>query len=266
MKYNIDHSTPYFQSIFQGLSEDSLIDGVEAMKSLSTYHKKQQYLLHNGAKNEYKAPSWSDEDNVFPSDAPTHPMTHIEWASHILPFDPENTKGDILEFGVACGGTIRDIAFINPNKSIHGFDHFQGLEQTNQYIPDYAGWHEGAFKLGGPEYRQTYEMVVDDLSQFDNIGLIVEDVHKLEDPSEYEISKISAVHIDVDIYEPTVSALKFVDKCEWNEIYMRFDDWHGHEPDYDNHERLACKEWIEKNGYTFKLLRNGLHGELIVSR
>ena len=47
---------------------------------------------------------------------------------------------------------------------------------------------------------------------------------------------------------------------------MRFDDWHGHEPDYDAHERLACKEWLDKNNYKFELLRNGLHGEMIVTR
>ena len=116
--------------------------------------------------------------------------------------------------------------------------HLQGLEQTSQFIPDYAGWHEGAFCLNGPEYPQTYERVIEDLSQWDNIGIVVEDVHKLTEPEEFEIGKISAVHIDVDIYEPTVSSLKFVDK------------W----------------EWIEKNNYTFELLRNGLHGEMIVSR
>ena len=91
-------------------------------------------------------------------------------------------------------------------------------------------------------------------------------MHALDDPSSYGITKISAVHIDVDIYEPTVSSLNFIDKCEWDEIYMRFDDWHGHEPDYDQHERLACKEWIDRNGYKVNVMRNGLHGELIVSR
>ena len=108
--------------------------------------------------------------------------------------------------------------------------------------------------------------MIDDLSQFDNISLIVEDIHDLTEPKDYEIKKICAVHIDVDIYEPTVSALNFVDQCEWKKIYMRFDDWHGHEPDYDQHERLACKEWLDKNNYKYELLRNGLHGEMIVTR
>ena len=262
MKFDIDHSTPYFMEIFQNVSDDDMTGGSEAIKVISEYHKKNHYLLNTGAL-EYDPPSWSEEDNVFPSDAPVHSMTHIEWAAILKSM---NLEGDVLEFGVACGGTIRDIAFINPDKRIHGFDHFQGLEQTSQFIPDYAGWHEGAFCLNGPEYSQTYERVIEDLSQWGNIGIVVEDVHKLTEPEEFEIGKICAVHIDVDIYEPTVSSLKFVDKCEWDKIYMRFDDWHGHEPDYDAHERLACKEWIEKNNYTFELLRNGLHGEMIVSR
>ena len=266
MSKMIDHNTPYFQSLFGGRSDDELVDNKEAMKGLSLYHKRQHFLLNHGATTEYTPPSWSEEDNMFPGDAPTHPMSHIEFAAGIRQFDPDNTKGDILEFGVACAGTIRDIAPINHEKGVYGFDHFKGLEQTQQSTPDYAGWHKGAFKLEGDEYKQTYREVVEDCSEFPNITLIVKDVHELEDPSAYGITTISAVHIDVDIYEPTVSSLKFVDKCEWDEIYMRFDDWHGHEPDYDAHERQACREWIDKNGYDVKVLRNGLHGELIVSR
>ena len=266
MKFDIDHSTPYYRSIFDNMPEDYMVDSIKEMKVLSTYHKKNHFLLNYGAKNEYKPPSWSDTDNIFPLNAPTHPMTHIEWASYISAFDKDNTKGDVLEFGVACAGTIRDIAFINPEKTIFGFDHFQGLEQTKQQTPDYAGWHQGAFRLGGSEYRQTYDQVIEDCSQFPNITLVVKDIHELDDPSAYGIKKISAVHIDVDIYEPTVSALNFVDKCEWDSIYMRFDDWHGHEPDYDFHERQACREWIDKNGYFINVMRNGLHGEAIVSK
>ncbi len=262
----IDHETPYFQSIFAGRTPDELIDNKPSMKGLSLYHKRNHFLLNLGASTEYTPPSWVEEDNIFPGGAPTNPMSHIEFAATIRHFDPDNSKGDILEFGVACAGTIRDIAPINYEKTVYGFDHFKGLEQTKQETPDYAGWHQGAFKLEGDEYKQSYEEVVEDCSQFPNITLIVKDVHCLDEPHEYGIKKISAVHIDVDIYEPTVSSLAFVDKCEWDEIYMRFDDWHGHEPDYDHHERKACKEWIDKNGYDVKVLRNGLHGELIVSR
>lgn len=80
----------------------------------------------------------------------------------------------------------------------------------------------------------------------------------MKDPSYYGISKIGAVHIDLDIYEPTVSALKFLDKCEWDEIYFRFDDWHGHEPDYDHHERKSFREWLNINNYRYEIFENGL--------
>jgi len=260
-KFDVQHS----DASFQHLSSDDLVDSVAAMDILSTYHKRNHYLLNDGAKG-YDPPSWIDVDNIFSDEAPVHPMTHLEWAALIRNFDSDNTKGDILEFGVACAGTIRDIAPINSDKTVYGFDHFKGLEQTKQETPDYAGWYKGAFRLEGSEYRQTYDRVVEDCAQFPNITLVVQDIHELNEPSDYGIAKISAVHIDVDIYEPTVSSLNFVDKCEWDEIYMRFDDWHGHEPDYDQHERLACKEWIDRNGYGVNVMRNGLHGELIVTR
>jgi hypothetical protein len=260
-KFDVQHS----DASFQHLSSDDLVDSVAAMDILSTYHKRNHYLLNDGAKG-YDPPSWIDVDNIFSDEAPVHPMTHLEWAALIRNFDSDNTKGDILEFGVACAGTIRDIAPINSDKTVYGFDHFKGLEQTKQETPDYAGWYKGAFRLEGSEYRQTYDRVIEDCAQFPNITLVVQDIHELNQPSDYGITKISAVHIDVDIYEPTVSSLNFVDKCEWDEIYMRFDDWHGHEPDYDQHERLACKEWIDRNGYGVNVMRNGLHGELIVTR
>ena len=269
-RFNYDDPNAYLpiESMKGFSSINDLVENKEYLLFLSEYHKRFYYLLDYGKNNDggisYNPPSWSEKDNIFPNDSlerGSYPFNHIEFAAKIRSFDLNNEMGDILEFGVCSGTTLRDIANINPDKRVHGFDHFLGLEQTKMPTPDYSGWHEGAFKEPVP-----LNQVIDNLSQFDNISLIVEDVHKLEEPSEYEISKICAVHIDVDIYEPTVSSLNFVDKCEWDKIYMRFDDWHGHESDYDNHERLACKEWIEKNGYKFDLLKGGLSGEMIVYR
>jgi hypothetical protein len=51
MKFDIDHSTPYYRSIFGNITEDAMINNIDAMKVLSTYHKKNHYLLNNGASN-----------------------------------------------------------------------------------------------------------------------------------------------------------------------------------------------------------------------
>ena len=218
----------------------------------------------------YYPPSFSEIDNIFPEtqkrnqsserDTSSYTLCHLEYADKIKDLSGE---GDILEFGVCSGGTIIPIAQANPERSVFGFDHFEGLEKTSQPTPDYSGWESGAFRIGDPKYvwiPQTVGDVIQKCSVAPNITLIVEDVHKLKEPSSYGISKIAAVHIDLDIYEPTVSALKFIDKCEWDDIYFRFDDWHGHEPDYDYHERKAFKEWLDLHGYKYEIYEDGLNG------
>ena len=49
MKFDIDHSTPYFMEIFQNVSDDDMTGGSEAIKVISEYHKKNHYLLNTGA-------------------------------------------------------------------------------------------------------------------------------------------------------------------------------------------------------------------------
>ena len=53
MQFDIDHSTPYYRAIFGNLTEDQMIDNIDAMKTLSTYHKKQHYLLKKTKKRTF---------------------------------------------------------------------------------------------------------------------------------------------------------------------------------------------------------------------
>lgn len=219
----------------------------------------------------YNAPSFVEVDNIFPEgpkrihrNTLAYTLNHIKYAENISNLAGD---GDILEFGVCSGGTIAPIAKFNPSRKVFGFDHFKGLEETSQPTPNYSGWVSGAFSIGDSKYTwipKTIEDVKKRLSPYNNISLIIEDVHKLKNPIEYGISKIGAVHIDLDIYEPTVSAFKFIDKCEWDKIYFRFDDWHGHEPDYDHHERKAFREWLDSHNYKFKIHEDGVSGGVSV--
>lgn len=215
----------------------------------------------------YSPQSFSELDNIFPeqpklldTNTANCALTEIEYAEKIKHLAGD---GDILEFGVCSGNTIIQIAEKNPNRKVFGFDHFKGLEKTSQPTPTYSGWIPGAFRAGDPNHSwcpKTVEDVIQKCSMFPNIKICIADVHKLKKPSHYGISKIGAVHIDLDIYEPTVSALKFIGNCDWDEIYFRFDDWHGHEPDYDHHERKAFREWLDINKYRYKIFENGLTG------
>jgi hypothetical protein len=183
-----------------------------------------------------------------------------------------NLIGDVIEFGTFTGGSTKTLSSIFPDKTIFTIDHFQGLEQTNKNVPSDSDWIERAFALDNPLYVDNHNVPksIDEVKErfrgHDNIKMIISDVHKLTIPSDYGISKIAICNIDVDIYEPTVSALEFLTKCEWSEVFIRFDDWHGGEPEYDQHERLAFSEWIEKYNYKFDITHGGHIGGVYVKR
>lgn len=179
-------------------------------------------------------------------------------------------SGDILEFGTCAGDTTIDIARLNTSRNVFTIDHFKGLELTKKPVWNGAGWIEGAFRVGDPNspwIPKTKEEIFTKLSQYSNIKMIECDIHELTAPENYGITNtLVACHIDVDIYEPAVSSLNFLDKCIWPAIFIRFDDWHGHEPLFDHHERLAFKEWIDRTGYTYEVTHGGMWGGVMVSR
>ena len=183
-----------------------------------------------------------------------------------------DVEGDIVEFGTFSCESAIFLSQTFPQKKIYTIDHFEGLERTNKTLPKSSNWSEGMFSLSHPIFLgnnrvpKNKEEALKKLEPYKNVQMIISDVHKLTHPSDYGISKISIVNLDVDIYEPSVSSLEFVTKCEWNKIFIRFDDWHGGEKDYDEHERLAFIEWIEKYNYKFEITHGGYIGGAFVER
>ena len=208
---------------------------------------------------------YQEIDNIFP-EYKNGKYCRIEYFADKL---KDLGEGCVVEFGVASAQTTIEMARKNPDRKIYAIDHFEGLEQTSKPTEPYMGWHEGAFALGDPKFPhipKTLDEVYERLAPYKNVELIVEDIHKLKSPQELNIPRLAAVHIDVDIYEPTVSALNWVEQAEWDRIYIRFDDWHGHDPQFDHHERLAAREWLDRTGYGFDIPENGLSGGMIVWR
>jgi hypothetical protein len=122
-----------------------------------------------------------------------------------------NLVGDVLEFGTCTCQSAIELATALPEKTIFTIDHFQGLEKTNKPLPNTSDWREGSFALGawnaiGQVFPRTIEEAKQKLSSRPNITLVLSDIHKLTEPKDYNIGKISLCNVDVDIYEPTVSA------------------------------------------------------------
>ena len=183
-----------------------------------------------------------------------------------------NLTGDIIEFGTFSCESAMHLSMDFKDRKIYTIDHFEGLEKTVKNLPKGSDWSEGMFNLSHPEFinntrvPKTKEEALLKLSPYTNVTMIISDVHKLTEPKDYNIGKIAAVNLDVDIYEPAVSSLEFVSKCEWDELFIRFDDWHGGESEYDEHERLAFTEWIDKYGYEYKITHGGYIGGVYVKR
>ena len=204
--------------------------------------------------------------------SPNNGVCDIHSLENITTNKNYNLIGDVIEFGTFTGKSTKHLSRMYPQKTIFTIDHFQGLEKTNKNIPRDSGWVERAFSLDNPLYvdnndvPKSIEELIERFEGHDNIKMIISDVHKLTVPSDYGISKIAVCNIDVDIYEPAVSALEFLTKCEWSEVFIRFDDWHGGESDYDQHERLAFSEWIEKYNYQYEVVHGGVYGGAIIKR
>ena len=203
---------------------------------------------------------------------PNNKTCEIAHIKSIITINNYDLIGDVIEFGTFTGGSTKTLSSTFPDKTIFTIDHFQGLEQTNKNVPSDSDWIERAFALDNPLYVDNHNVPksIDEVRErfigHDNIKMIVSDVHDLTQPSDYNIGKIAICNLDVDIYEPAVSALEFLSKCEWSEVFIRFDDWHGGEPEYDQHERLAFTEWVEKYNYKFDITHGGYIGGVYVKR
>jgi len=204
--------------------------------------------------------------------SPNRGICEIYQVKHFITNQSFNLNGDVIEFGTFTGNSTKTLSSMFPDKTIFTIDHFQGLEKTEKNVPKGSDWIERAFALDNPLYEHIANVPksIDELKKrfegHNNIKMIISDVHKLTVPSDYGISKIAICNLDVDIYEPAVSSLEFLTKCEWSEVFIRFDDWHGGESEYDQHERLAFTEWIEKYNYKFNITHGGLIGGVHVKR
>lgn len=170
----------------------------------------------------------------------------IEEFVQFINSDKSLNDGCILEFGTGGGHSTKRIAS-STTRTIHTYDGFSGLPKTEKGIPEGTGWFEGALFF---EEQKTRDYLSDNTNVY---------VHKcltfdLKEPAEYGIQKICAVNIDVDLYEGTIDALRFADKCEWDMLLIRFDDWGYYEgiqikEQVDAHEKAAFYDWLTETGY-----------------
>ena len=185
--------------------------------------------------------------------------------------DDDVNGGAILEFGTGSGRSTARIASAT-QRAIHTFDGFAGLPKTEKGVPTGTGWEEGALFF---DEQVTREL----LKPFKHVSVYKCMTCDLKEPIEYGIREISGVNIDVDLYEGSIDALRFADKCVWDVLIVRFDDWGYYEgiqvkEEVEAHEQAAFWDFLKETGYSiatseeinarsgnrqavYKIMRNG---------
>ncbi len=110
----------------------------------------------------------------------------------------ENLSGDIAELGVYRGGTAKLICEVKGNKNFHLFDTFEGLPKTSDndlFVK--KGWLENTSIESVKKYLKDYKNI-----HFIK-GIFPQTTESVID------KKFSFIHIDTDLYQSTLDALKF---------------------------------------------------------
>jgi hypothetical protein len=144
--------------------------------------------------------------------------------------------GLMLEFGVASGSSLTHIANHVPERTVYGFDSFEGLPED---WCDHTGrvvHSRGTYKCSFPRRLPRNTQLV--------IGMFQETLPPFlathRDP-------VAFVHIDCDLYNSTMFVLLELQERLNNAIVV-FDELQGF-PEYENHERRALADFTAMSGF-----------------
>jgi Macrocin-O-methyltransferase (TylF) len=135
-----------------------------------------------------------------------------------------NIPGDILEFGVSGGESLRIFAERSPGRRVFGFDSFEGLPESWWTRP------KGAFKADMPEINNINVSLIKGLFD-DTVGPFLG----------WWQGRASIIHVDCDLYRSTLSCLMpIMPYCQVGTVLL-FDEYYNY-PGFEAHEWQAWRE------------------------
>ena len=145
--------------------------------------------------------------------------------------------GWVLEFGVAGGDTLREIAGLNKARIVYGFDSFEGLPE--EWRP---GFPKGEFACSIPQdLPHNAELV---------IGLFEK---TLPEWLALHPGPVAFVHIDCDLYSSTKCVLGHLAPRFISGTVLAFDEIVNY-PEYEKHEAKAFAEFLNDTGFRYECL------------
>lgn len=156
--------------------------------------------------------------------------------------DEASLPGLYLEFGVGRGKTIRWIAS-HTDRTVHGFDSFQGL-------PEY--WH------GNPvgAFAQSKLPKVPENVKF-HVGMFADTI---PDFLAEHSDPVSLLHVDCDLYSSTVTVFDALGSRLQPGAVVLFDEYYNF-PRWQEHEFKAFREFVAKSGLEYEYIAYSVTGQ-----
>jgi len=184
----------------------------------------------------------ADLTNTFTGNNEDDIIKHINMAGNVTfkqLFEQAIPDGLYLEFGVAEGKSIREMGTDAPDKTIYGFDSFEGLPEDWKEDGDLK---KGAFACDIPTDLPPNVVLV--------IGLFQD---TLEDWAEEHPGHLSVIHLDADLYSSTDYVMRTLEDRFVDGTIIVFDEIHGH-PDHKEHEYKNFLEFLDRTGFKWECL------------
>ena len=149
-------------------------------------------------------------------------------------------NGYVLEFGVYQGYTVKQLANIFPEITIHGFDTFEGLPEDWNYIK------KGTFNLNGqlpkiPENVLLYKGIFE--------SSLPEWISKNQ-------GNVAFINIDCDLYSSTKTVLSLLSERIVSGTVIHFDELIGYYG-WQYQEYKAFQEFIKESGRKYEYISYG---------
>lgn len=139
-----------------------------------------------------------------------------------------------LLIGFARNFSFKDMKF-------YAFDSFEGLPKAKGKDKCYL--KEGDYKCSLKKFKENLKKAKVNLDKV----IFVKGWYNKTLKQDYNIKKLSAVHIDCDYYESTKDVLQFIKPLLQEGTIILFDDWHLFKGNPNYGEPKAFSEFIKEN-------------------
>lgn len=164
--------------------------------------------------------------------------TKYDLLNHALDIIPPGGDRLYMEFGVYSGDTVNHIATKVKDKTVYGFDSFEGLPETWR-----SGFEKGVFDVQSklPKVNENVTLVKGWFNE--SLPTFLEE-HK---------EQCAFIHIDCDLYSSTMTVFEALKERILPGTVIVFDEYFNY-PGWQEGEYKALQDFSEKYGIEFEYI------------